>query len=797
MRKTVAFFVIAAQFAALGADEAAAKLEKIPGSGIPEGIVVRTTENVTKGGWVWLLNQCVENKIQRIDLLVKQDEDNFHSVRTGETLQSGDLLVPLPGEKAARGWEDATWLREMLAKAKEKKIEVWAWWPCFHDSTAAELFPAAAYSNKRDEHFVDPAFNEVRERQSVLLSKLLAEFPFDGVSLDWVRYDNWNAGIKGPLGAQFERQHNLTWSPETLENGYTKARWYEARARLLAGWVHDISEQMRTKHPRTRWGAFLLPWQFTETSQNYAMLGRSGLDFLQPMGYWHDWKLAPEWAGDRLLSQHRELANGCAQRLTLGIDDPADEISRALETVPTGVCAGVSWFTFGTWEQKTFDKLRALHQHDTAARRLFGYEAMPKLDHFSSVEIPPQPSKPSASSRPLRARDFPEDSSMWSVVCLAELYKRGALSAQGDDPAVPVLAFHTFGEGAARSQTYLYKCSSEYLDASLRFIKDAGFTVCPLSRLQNYLIMRDPSCLPPRPLVITIDDGSLSVKKIFYPRAAKYNFPFTLALVTDWLSDSESGRHSTDERGAPDPNLLWSEAKELYASDLVEIAAHSDAMHYQAAENPASQDEKPALVTRQFLREFNRTETNDEYQRRVRLDMITCRAKLVEHGFRAPTVFCWPYGEWNQQAKGIAEQAGFTHFLLFDTPPIFATAQSSRESIPRIPVLHPDEEVPLVFPQDRAEAQSYWLSFLKVARDSANIPLIRATLAQLTWESQRTAEAEISRAVIDFVRGANASGMTRLIELRQANAFDPAVTEAVDRVLKQFQPRPPIDTSPH
>lgn len=73
------------------------------GSGIPRGIVVRSTENVTKGGWVRIVNKCKELGIKRIEILVKQDEDEFKSHRTGQVLQSGELLVALPGEKTAKG----------------------------------------------------------------------------------------------------------------------------------------------------------------------------------------------------------------------------------------------------------------------------------------------------------------------------------------------------------------------------------------------------------------------------------------------------------------------------------------------------------------------------------------------------------------------------------------------------------------------------------------------------------------------------------------------------------------------
>ena len=71
---------------------------------IPQAIVVRTTENITEGGWVWVLNKAKEAGISRIYLLVKQDENEFLSEWTKRTLKSGELLVALPDKKRALAW---------------------------------------------------------------------------------------------------------------------------------------------------------------------------------------------------------------------------------------------------------------------------------------------------------------------------------------------------------------------------------------------------------------------------------------------------------------------------------------------------------------------------------------------------------------------------------------------------------------------------------------------------------------------------------------------------------------------
>ena len=195
------------------------------------GIIVRTTENVTTAvGYGFSIN-AMSAALSRIDLLVKQDEDNFKSPRTGQTLQSGELLVPLPNEKTAAGWENADWLKEMLARAKEMNIKIFAWWPCFHDAQMAAMFPDAAYPGPRGEKFVDAGDPRVQTRQEELLAKLLDTYAVRRrlVRLGPLRRRGGTRAIS-PAEWRFERLMNFKWGRLTLENDYYKARWYEFRA---------------------------------------------------------------------------------------------------------------------------------------------------------------------------------------------------------------------------------------------------------------------------------------------------------------------------------------------------------------------------------------------------------------------------------------------------------------------------------------------------------------------------------------------------------------------------------------
>lgn len=769
---------------------------KIPDQGAAQGIVVRTTENVTGGGWRWLLNQCQARGITRIDLLMKQDEDNFKSARTGQTLQSGELLVPLPNEKTAAGWENADWLKEMLARAKEMKIKIFAWWPCFHDAQMAALFPEAAYKGQRGEAFVDAGDPRVQNRQAELLTKLLETYPFDGVSLDWMRYAGWWDGCDKYTGMEFERLMNFKWGRLTLENDYYKARWYDFRAQAIADWVARTVSILHEQRPTVHFGAFLLAPEFSEQSQSYPMLARSGLDFLQPMGYWTDWKKPPQWIGENVVGPYAHyLTNGTAFWPALGIDSPAPELATALKSLPPDALRGVSFFTYGTWEQHTFDKVTQLLNVNAEVRKLFGYAESAAVAVASPSPSPaasPTPTGPAdLRTKQIQPKDFPADSSMWSVVCLGELYRRGALKDKNPDPVCPVIAFHTFADVPPGTQAYLYKCSTAYLDAMLQALASAGFNTTPLSRLQSYAITGDAAILPPRPLVITIDDGSQTVLKLFHPRAVKRKLPYAIALVTSWMSETDESSHATAEPVKPDPTMTWKEAKQLYDSGLVEVIAHSDALHYQAVDMPASDEGLPAETIRQWLVEKNRLETEGEYEQRIRLDMDTCRRKLAEHGYPIPSFFCWPYGEWNFTAKAIARVSGFTHFLGFDTPPIFVSRDTSADgNLPRIPVLRKDETVPLTFPSDRNEQQSWWLAFLRVCRQTQSRSLLTAALAQLNPEASSHPQAEISRGALEIMNGHVAEGTQRLLKLRASSGFDANVTSAIDQTLALLAPGP-------
>ena len=137
-------------------------------------------------------------------------------------------------------------------------------------------------------------------------------------------------------------------------------------------------------------------------------------------------------------------------------------------------------------------------------------------------------------------------------------------------------------------------------------------------------------------------------------------------------------------------------------------------------------------------------------------------------------------------------QCGFTHFLGFDTPPIFVSRDTSADgNLPRIPVLRKDETLPLNFPSDRNEQQSWWLAFLRVGRENAE--------PHVCWprhyrnsrrKRRRIRRRKFPARALEILNGNVSGGTQRMAKLRAANPFDANVTTNIEQTLNLLAPGP-------
>lgn len=120
--------------------------------------------------------------------------------------------------------------------------------------------------------------------------------------------------------------------------------------------------------------------------------------------------------------------------------------------------------------------------------------------------------------------------------------------------AITILSYHRFGPRPSSLAV-----TPAAFEAQMAYLAKNGYTVLPLSRLPALLEGRE--AIPPKAVVITIDDGYRSTYEVAYPVLRRHRFPATVFLYSDFV-------------GAPDA-LTWAQMKEMTASGLIEIQPHS------------------------------------------------------------------------------------------------------------------------------------------------------------------------------------------------------------------------------
>lgn len=185
-------------------------------------------------------------------------------------------------------------------------------------------------------------------------------------------------------------------------------------------------------------------------------------------------------------------------------------------------------------------------------------------------------------------------------------------------PQVSILGYHRFEE---KPKDALALSPSD-LEAQMQQIADAGI---PVISMQDFLAWRrGEKNIPPRAVVITIDDGYDCTYKIAKPVFEKFGYPFTIFVYLNYI---EAGGRS----------MTWAELAELRDAG-VEIGSHSVSHASLTKRKGRSEAEFAAFI-------------KDEMGR----SKATLEEKL---GIQVVT-FAYPYGQFGKEAREIGRALGY------------------------------------------------------------------------------------------------------------------------------------------
>ncbi|MCI6907811.1 MAG: polysaccharide deacetylase family protein [Clostridiales bacterium] len=183
-----------------------------------------------------------------------------------------------------------------------------------------------------------------------------------------------------------------------------------------------------------------------------------------------------------------------------------------------------------------------------------------------------------------------------------------------------------------------YIVSPDTIRADVAWLLSNGYT--PVTLADVIAFADGEGTLPPKPVVLTFDDGYLN-NAVYLPAiAAEFGVPMLLSAVGRFADDAE-----TDPDRCPAYAMLrWSDYRALRDDGHFEIANHTYDMHRLSPRKGASR--RPG-------------ESAADYRAALECDLRLMQARLADELGRPAQVFVYPFGALSPESEDVLCALGF------------------------------------------------------------------------------------------------------------------------------------------
>lgn len=247
-----------------------------------------------------------------------------------------------------------------------------------------------------------------------------------------------------------------------------------------------------------------------------------------------------------------------------------------------------------------------------------------------------------------------------SYAATDETVKDAQTSLKKEDNGCVVLNYHLIKDSGPLLSIYhklygysyspQYNVSTKEFAEQMKFLHDNDIPVYSSEELEKAM---SNNSVPDKCVTLTFDDIDQSVYNNAFPILKKYNYPFTLFIITNKLPPNS---------GLKQENLT--NIKKMKASNLASIGLHTDSMH-----NPDPETGQPPFLDSRNLKAFKK-------------DTKTSIAKYEEAFGEKPRYFAYPHGFGIPQTDRILNNAGIKQ--LFTLSGGVVNNDTSNDFIPRI-----------------------------------------------------------------------------------------------------------------
>ncbi len=223
----------------------------------------------------------------------------------------------------------------------------------------------------------------------------------------------------------------------------------------------------------------------------------------------------------------------------------------------------------------------------------------------------------------------------------------GEIFAASSDKSVAVLCYHRFSDEVKDSMTIK---NSKFIE-QLEWLKSNGYSVVSLDDAMKYL--EGKKKLPKKSVVITVDDGHISVYSDLAPIVKKYKIPVTLFIYPSAISNASYA-------------MSWEQLSQLEKTGFFRVESHT---YY----HPNFKQERKKL-------------SDKDYQTLLNRQIAGSKKRLEDKMAHEIKYLAWPFGIYDDELLKYAKEAGYDVAFSIDA----AKAVSKKEMInqPRYMVLN-------------------------------------------------------------------------------------------------------------
>jgi len=213
--------------------------------------------------------------------------------------------------------------------------------------------------------------------------------------------------------------------------------------------------------------------------------------------------------------------------------------------------------------------------------------------------------------------------------------------------SIPILMYHKIG---AETDTTWWVTEADF-EAQLQCLKEQGYRSIMPSELAAHQRWGRP--LPPKPVIITFDDGYENTVGRAEPLLRQYDFQAVCYLITGQVADTPETRRNFE--GAP--MLCWSEVKAADGRGTLHFGGHTRShANLRSVDNPTA-------------------------------ELTGCFKDLRRKGHLKPEGFCYPFGQYKPETPAFVAKAGFDTAVTCDDGFAITTNGLNLLELPRVPVI--------------------------------------------------------------------------------------------------------------